>query len=87
MQVLVLDGHPDAGRLVTHLLDRYAAALDGAHVERVALRDLAFSPNLRRGYAEEQPLEPDLARLAGLLTRAITSSSPFPCGGAASRPW
>jgi putative NADPH-quinone reductase len=67
MQVLILDGHPDAGRLVTHLLDRYAAALEGAQVERVALRDLAFSPNLRRGYAEEQPFEPDLARLAGLL--------------------
>lgn len=67
MQVLVLDGHPDAGRLVTRLLDRYTASLPGAHVERVALRDLAFAPNLGRGYAEIQAWEPDLARLARLL--------------------
>ena len=67
MQVLVLDGHPDTGRLVTHLLDRYQAALDGVPVNRVALRDLVFASNLHRGYAEDQPLEPDLARLADLL--------------------
>lgn len=68
MQVLVLDGHPDAGRLVTHLLDRYEAALEGARVDRIALRELAFAPNLNRGYAVDQPWEPDLARLAGLIT-------------------
>ncbi len=27
MQALILDGHPDGGRLITHLLDRYEASL------------------------------------------------------------
>lgn len=67
MQVLILDGHPDRGRLTSHLLDRYAAAVDGAQVERVAFRELAFAPDLRRGYAVDQVWEPDLARLAASL--------------------
>ncbi len=67
MQVLVLDGHPDGGRLVSHLLDRYEGEFQHARVERVALRDLAFAPNLARGYAEVQTWEPDLARLGRLL--------------------
>lgn len=67
MQVLVLDGHPDAGRLVTRLLDRYEAALGGARVDRIALRDLSFAPNLSRGYGADQTWETDLARLARLL--------------------
>lgn len=67
MRVLILDGHPDRGRLVSHLLDGYAAALDGVEIERVALRDLAFAPNLSRGYAAVQAWEPDLARLAAAI--------------------
>lgn len=67
MRILILDGHPDEGRLVSHLLDRYAASIDSGPVERVALRDLAFAPNLSRGYATDQDWEPDLARLAASL--------------------
>ncbi|BAV63234.1 NAD(P)H-dependent oxidoreductase [Sphingobium cloacae] len=68
MRVLILDGHPDEGRLASHLLDIYQAALgDGFEVERIAVRDLAFEPNLRRGYAEVQPLEPDLERVAAAI--------------------
>lgn len=68
MRVLILDGHPDDGRLISSLLDRYAAALPpGAVVERIAVRDLAFEPVLRRGYSEDQPLEPDLQRVAAAL--------------------
>ena len=64
MRVLIIDGHPDEGRLVSHLLDRYQAALDDHHsVDRISVRDLAFDPNLRRGYAVVQPLEPDLERV------------------------
>lgn len=60
-RVLLLDGHPDAGRLVTHLLDLYAAALPpGVELDRIALRDIAFDPVLHRGYAEVQALEPGL---------------------------
>jgi NAD(P)H dehydrogenase (quinone) len=65
MKVLLLDGHPDAGRLTTHLLDLYEGALPAnAEVTRVAVRDLAFTPILRRGYAQRTAWEPDLARLA-----------------------
>lgn len=65
MKVLVLDGHPGEGRLTSHLLDRYAAALPtGATVTRVAVRDLAFDPVLRDGYRNLRPWEPDLAALA-----------------------
>lgn len=59
--VLILDGHPDAGRLTAQLLDIYQAALPAdAQVTRRAIRDLDFDPVLRRGYAGPQPLEPDL---------------------------
>lgn len=64
MHILILDGHPDDDRLVSHLLDTYEAAPgDDVEVERIAVRDLAFEPNLRRGYKEVQPLEPDLERV------------------------
>lgn len=68
MRVLTLDGHPDEGRLVSHLLDTYQAALgDSVEVERIAVRDLAFEPNLRRGYKTVQELEPDLERVAAAI--------------------
>lgn len=68
MKVLILDGHPDEGRLITHLLDHYAAALPaGTEVTRLAVRDLSFDPNLRRGYGAPQAWEPDLERLAAAL--------------------
>ena len=61
MRVLVLDGHPDAGRLISGLLDHYAAALPPATIiERIAVSDLDFSPNLKAGYSADQAWEPDL---------------------------
>lgn len=63
MRALLIDGHPDDGRLSAHLLDIYAAALPGGcTIERLALRDLAFDPDLSRGYEVLPPLEPDLQR-------------------------
>jgi putative NADPH-quinone reductase len=68
MRVLILDGHPDGGRLVCHLLDHYQAALgDEAEVERIAVRDLSFEPNLRSGYTEVLRWEPDLERLGAAI--------------------
>lgn len=68
MRVLILDGHPDDGRLVSHLFDHYQAALGSSvEVERIAVRDLAFEPNLRRGYKVVQPWEPDLERVAAAI--------------------
>ena len=71
MNVLLLDAHPDEGRYASHLLDVYREALpSGAQVTLVALRDLAFEPNLAHGYRERTEWEPDLVRLAEALDEA-----------------
>ncbi|MDO5621950.1 MAG: NAD(P)H-dependent oxidoreductase [Paracoccus sp. (in: a-proteobacteria)] len=71
LRVLLIDGHPDSGRLTAHLLDIYQAALpEGAEVTRIALRDLTFDPILRRGYAEPQALESDLQALQDAIIAA-----------------
>lgn len=68
MKVLLLDGHPDTGRLTSHLLDTYQAALPpAAEVTRVAVRDLDFTPVLRHGYRQRTEWEPDLLHLAEAL--------------------
>ncbi|HAU22021.1 MAG TPA: flavodoxin family protein [Erythrobacter sp.] len=65
MNVLVLDGHPDAGRLCTALLDIYAKALpDDTRITRIAVRDLNFDPILRYGYAKRIEWEPDIHQVA-----------------------
>lgn len=71
LNVLVIDGHPDKERLIGSLLDRYVAALPaGNEVTRIAVRDLAFDPTLKRGYGQEQAWEPDLVRVAEAFDRA-----------------
>lgn len=68
LRVLILDGHPDEQRLVSSLLDHYAASLEpDATVQRIAVRDLAFDPNLRRGYGTDQAWEPDLEQVGAAL--------------------
>lgn len=65
MKVVLLDGHPDTGRFASHLLDLYATAIPSSReVTRIAVRDLAFTPILRRGYARRTEWEPDLLALA-----------------------
>lgn len=65
MGVLIVDGHPDKGRLTSHLLDHYATQLgEDVTLERIAARDPVFNPNLAQGYKTEQPWEPDLKRVA-----------------------
>ena len=68
MNVLLIDGHPDEGRLITHLLDVYAKALPpDSEIIRVAVRDLAFTPVLRHGYRLRTEWESDIGELAGAL--------------------
>ena len=68
MRILIVDGHPDEQRLVSSLLDHYAASLEAdVTVQRIAVRDLAFDPNLRRGYGTDQAWEPDLERMSAAL--------------------
>ena len=65
---LLIDGHPDDGRLSGHLLDLYQQALPaGTPLDRIAIRDLDFDPDLPRGYDAIPPLEPDLERALSLI--------------------
>lgn len=65
MNILLIDGHPDTGRYVTHLLDIYEESVPAScSVERVALRDLHFSLNLKHGYRQRTEWEPDILALA-----------------------
>ena len=69
MHVLILDGHSDGHRLIGALLDHYAASLEaGTTVQRIAVRDLAFDPNLRQGYKADQAWEPDLERVGAAIS-------------------
>ncbi|MBO6945887.1 NAD(P)H-dependent oxidoreductase [Altererythrobacter sp.] len=79
MNVLLLDGHPDQGRFASHLLDLYEKALPShCSVERIAARDLMFTPILRHGYARRTNLEPDLLDLAAKLDRCDHLVIAFP---------
>lgn len=65
---LLIDGHADANRLSAHLLDLYQQALPaGTQIDRIAIRDLDFDPDLSRGYLDVPPLEPDLERALSLI--------------------
>lgn len=84
MRVLLIDGHPDRDRLSAGLLDVYGRALPDRHmIDRIAIRDLDFQPNLRRGYAEPQALEPDLQRATQAILDAdhIVIAHPLWWGG------
>ena len=74
---LVIDGHPDARSLTAGLARRYADAHGDARM--LALRDLAFDPNLRFGYRERMTLEPDLveAREALHAARTVVVATPL----------
>lgn len=58
MSTLVIDGHPNPDSLCAALAVAYADAHGDATV--LAVRDLAFDPNLRLGYTHRQELEPGL---------------------------
>ena len=61
-RVLVILGHPIVGSLCGALADSYTGAAESAghEVRRINLAEINFDPILRHGYAEPQPLEPDL---------------------------
>lgn len=79
MNILLIDGHPDAGRFCSHLLDLYAAALpEGTEITRVNVRDLQFTPVLRHGYLKRIEWEPGLRRLAEQLDQCDHLVLAFP---------
>ncbi|MEM6857836.1 MAG: NAD(P)H-dependent oxidoreductase [Pseudomonadota bacterium] len=68
MNVLLIDAHPDEGRLTSHLIDIYEDFLpNDLNCERMAVRDLEFSPNLKHGYARRTQWEPDVERMAAAI--------------------
>lgn len=77
MRTLLLDGHPRAGALSSHLLDIYEAELAGV-TDRVALADLDFDATAMRSYAETPEWEPALADLWQRLVAADHLVLAFP---------
>ncbi|MEL6737524.1 MAG: NAD(P)H-dependent oxidoreductase [Pseudomonadota bacterium] len=68
MNVLLIDAHPDDGRLISHLIDVYEDFLPtDINRARIAIRDLEFSPNLKHGYAKRTEWEPDIERMAAAI--------------------
>ena len=79
MNILILDGHPDEGRLASRLADVYAAAIPAGHdITRIAVRDLAFESNLEHGYAARTPWEADVLRVARAIVAADHIALVFP---------
>jgi putative NADPH-quinone reductase len=70
--ILIILGHPDSNSFCGALADAYEAGAKAAghEVERLSLGELVFDPVLHKGYAEIQPLEPDLLRAQQAITTA-----------------
>ena len=79
MNILLVDGHPDTDRYCSHLLDLYEAALPAeCTVTRIAVRDMAFTPNLAHGYRKRTEWEPDIADFAAKLDACDHVAFVFP---------
>lgn len=68
MSTLVIDGHPDPQSLTAELARRYVAAHGDA--ELLAVRELAFDPNLLHGHRGVQELEPDIVEASRRIAAA-----------------
>lgn len=64
MRIVAIHGHPRAASFNRALADAYVAGARqaGAEVREIDLEALDFDPVLHNGYAQIQPLEPDLKR-------------------------
>lgn len=79
-KLLIIDGHPSPNSFSAALSRAYeTGAREHLDLERVELRGLSFDLVLHHGYAEEQPLEPDLERAAASIMAAGHVSWFFPC--------
>lgn len=80
MKILILDGHPNDNSLVASMARKYleTATQKGHEVQLIAVRELAFSPNLNGGFGKGQELEPALVRAQELLKWADHSVWIYP---------
>ncbi len=64
MQILVINGHPHKESLCAQLAENYlkGALQTGKNARLIHLADLNFSLNLKYGYQQRTPLEPDLQK-------------------------
>jgi NAD(P)H dehydrogenase (quinone) len=78
--IVVILGHPDSTSFCGALARSYAdgARAVGATVREITLGNLSFDPVLRHGYAQIQPLEPDLVAAQGSITWADTLVFVYP---------
>jgi putative NADPH-quinone reductase len=65
-KLLIIGGNPTPNSLTDALADAYieGAKSAGAQLRRIDIRTLTFEPNLKNGYKEPTPLEPDLIKAA-----------------------
>jgi putative NADPH-quinone reductase len=72
MNIVVINGHPDSNSFCHALAENYKLGADKAgnvcHITH--LSNLKFNPNLKYGYNIQMELEPDLAELQKLITKA-----------------
>ena len=61
-QILIINGHPDKKSFNYALAEAYknGAAKSKAKISQIDIADLNFNPNLKFGYRQRTPLEPDL---------------------------
>jgi putative NADPH-quinone reductase len=80
MRIVAIHGHPRAGSFNRALAEAYleGAREGGAEVEVLELDALDFDPVLHQGYAEIQPLEPDLVRAQEAIAAADHVLLSFP---------
>ena len=78
MRILVIHGHPRETSYNRALVEAYiqGARAEGADVDVLDLAALDFDPVLRHGYAEIQPLEPDLLDAPFVLEIPVTEVDP-----------
>jgi NAD(P)H dehydrogenase (quinone) len=70
--ILIILGHPDSGSFCGAIAKAYetGATKAGYSIKRLELGKLSFDPVLHKGYAEIQPLEPDLLDARESIIRA-----------------
>jgi len=72
MNILIINGHPDKDSYCNALAEAYysGAKQNAAKIKIVHLKDLDFDLNLKKGYKEEQELEPDLQMMQKEILKA-----------------
>jgi putative NADPH-quinone reductase len=72
MNVVIINGHPDNNSFCHALAENYKLGADktGNVCHLIHLSNLKFNPNLKYGYNIQMELEPDLAELQKLISKA-----------------